>query len=132
MRRNFIDEAEEESEINITPMLDVVFIMLIFFIVTASFVKEDGLDVTKPDTPPQNVPTEKKNILIDIRNAGRIFVNGRSVDIRAVAPNIVRLKAENPEAKVVIRAVDDARNGDVVVVMNASREAGVPDISFAD
>ncbi len=131
--RRFVAEEEEESEINITPMLDVVFIMLIFFIVTASFVKEDGLDVTKPDTPPQNIQNEKKkNVLIDIRSAGRINVNGRSVDIRAVAPNVVRLKAENPEAKVVIRAADDARNGDVVEVMNASREAGVYDISFAD
>ncbi|MEM7283426.1 MAG: biopolymer transporter ExbD [Pseudomonadota bacterium] len=131
--RRFVAEEEEESEINITPMLDVVFIMLIFFIVTASFVKEDGLDVTKPDTPPQNIQNEKKkNVLIDIRSAGRININGRSVDIRAVAPNVVRLKAENPEAKVVIRAADDARNGDVVQVMNASREAGVYDISFAD
>lgn len=135
MRRNFVDQEEDSDEINITPMLDVVFIMLIFFIVTASFVKEDGLDVNRPDTPQTDVPPDpkKKNVVIDIRGGGRISVNGRSVDVRAIGPNIVRLRAENPEAKVILRPRDDARNGDIVTVMDAARAVGAGDsISFAD
>ena len=104
MRKNLFQAApEEEAEINLTPMLDVVFIMLIFFIVTASFVKESGLDVNRPDAPTA-VKKENANILVAIGANNEIWINRRRIDPRAVRPNIERLHAENPEGSVVIQA----------------------------
>ena len=94
---------EEESEINITPMLDVVFIMLIFFIVTATFVKEAGIEVNRPDAATA-VKQEKANILVAIGPNNDIWIDRRQVDIRSVRPNIERLHAENPQGSVVIQA----------------------------
>ena len=121
---------EDEQEINITPMLDVVFIMLIFFIVTASFVKESGIDVNKPDAATA-VAKEKANILIAIDSNGEIWIDRRIVDPRAVRANIERLHAENPQGTVVIQADDDARTGVLVQVMDAARLAGVYDVAIA-
>jgi len=121
---------EDEQEINVTPMLDVVFIMLIFFIVTASFVKESGIDVNKPQA--QTVqPKEQANIVIAIDAAGRIWIDRRQVDPRAVRANIERLHAENPQGTVVIQADAEARTHDLVRVMDAARLAGVYDIAIA-
>jgi len=122
--------TEEESEINITPMLDVVFIMLIFFIVTATFVKETGIDVNKPDAPTA-VVKKKANILIAIDANNNVWIERRRIDIRAVRPNIERLHAENPQGSVVIQADKDSRNELLVLVMDASRQAGVYNIALA-
>jgi biopolymer transport protein ExbD len=121
---------EEEQEINITPMLDVVFIMLIFFIVTASFVKESGIDVNKPEAATA-VAKEKANILIAIDANGEIWIDRRVIDPRAVRANIERLHAENPQGTVVIQADNDARTGVLVQVMDAARLAGVYDVAIA-
>jgi biopolymer transport protein ExbD len=121
---------EEEQEINITPMLDVVFIMLIFFIVTASFVKESGIDVNKPEAATA-VAKEKANILIAIDANGEIWIDRRVIDPRAVRANIERLHAENPQGTVVIQADNDARTGVLVQVMDAVRLAGVYDVAIA-
>ena len=123
-------QEEEEQEINITPMLDVVFIMLIFFIVTASFVKEAGIDVNKPEGQTA-VAKEKANILIAIDAEGAIWIDRRQVDPRAVRANIERLHAENPQGTVVIQADEDARTGVLVQVMDAARLAGVYDVAIA-
>ena len=123
-------QEEEETEINITPMLDVVFIMLIFFIVTASFVKESGIDVNKPSAQ-TSTAQEKANILIAIDAGGRIWIDRRQVDPRAVRANIERLHAENPQGTVVIQADEDARTGELVQVMDAARLAGVYDVAIA-
>ena len=121
---------DEEQEINITPMLDVVFIMLIFFIVTASFVKEAGIDVNKPEAQ-TSVAKEKANILIAIDASGNIWIDRRQVDPRAVRANIERLHSENPQGTVVIQADEDARTGVLVQVMDAARLAGVFDVAIA-
>ena len=94
---------DEESEIDLTPMLDVVFIMLIFFIVTASFIKEAGIDVNRPDAPMKPL-TESGSILIDIGENNEIWMGRRLVDPRAVRANIERMHAEDPNATVVIQA----------------------------
>ncbi|HBK17202.1 MAG TPA: biopolymer transporter ExbD, partial [Gammaproteobacteria bacterium] len=95
---------EDKSAINLTPMLDVVFIMLIFFIVTATFVKEVGLDVNQPDEDkPKTVDPDKKSIVVKITNRDRILIAQRDVDRRSVRANIERLHAENPEAPVIIQ-----------------------------
>ncbi len=121
---------DDEQEINITPMLDVVFIMLIFFIVTASFVKESGIDVNKPEAR-TSVAMEKANILIAIDAGGAIWIDRRQVDPRAVRANIERLHSENPQGTVVIQADKDARTGVLVQVMDAARMAGVYDVAIA-
>jgi biopolymer transport protein ExbD len=122
--------AEEESEINITPMLDVVFIMLIFFIVTATFVKESGIDVNRPDAATAT-KQEKANILIAIAANNTIWIDRRQIDIRSVRPNIERLHAENPQGSVVIQADKESKTDTLIQVMDASRQAGVYNVSIA-
>jgi biopolymer transport protein ExbD len=119
-----------DSEINLTPMLDVVFIMLIFFLVTATFVKETGLPVNQPEastTPDQPA----SNILITISDNNDIWIDSRLIDPRAVRANIERLRAENPEATVVVQPDKRSHNDTLVQVMNAAREAGIYDIALA-
>ena len=122
----------EESEIDLTPMLDVVFIMLIFFIVTASFVKEAGIDVNRPDAPSSNEPVENTNILIRINANDEIWIDRRLIDPRALRANIERLHAENPKGSVVIMADTKSTNKMLVSVMDSARQAGVYNISIAD
>ncbi|MEL7537646.1 MAG: biopolymer transporter ExbD [Pseudomonadota bacterium] len=135
MRRDIgksIAEDEEENEINLTPMLDVVFIMLIFFIVTASFVKESGIDVNKPpDADVQVKDDDKKNILVSINANDDIYIARRLIDKRAIRANIERLHAENPDGTVVIQAHVKSSNNALVEVMDASRRAGVYNVSIA-
>ena len=121
---------EEESEINMTPMLDVVFIMLIFFIVTASFVKEAGIEVNRPEAATA-VKKERANILVAISDKGEIWINKRRVDVRAVQANIERLHAENPQGTVVIQADQKATTDVLIKVMDSARAAGVFDVSIA-
>ena len=123
---------EEENEINLTPMLDVVFIMLIFFIVTASFVREAGLDVNRPDAPMTESKPEDANILVLINSNDEIWIDRRLVDPRAVRANIERLHAENPQGSVVIQANNKSTNKMLVEVMDSARLAGVYNISIAD
>ncbi len=130
--RRFLGSSNEEQEasVDITPMLDVVFIMLIFFIVTATFVKESGIDVNRPQAKTA-VVKEKANILIAIDAHNKIWINRREVDVRSVRPSIERLHAENPKGSVVIQADRDSTNEVLVQVMDASRLAGVYEIALA-
>jgi len=121
---------EEESEVNLTPMLDVVFIMLIFFIVTASFVKEAGIDISRPPAATAE-RKERGNILIAITNNDQIWIDRRQVDPRALRANIERLHAENPQGSVIIQADIESKNGLLVQVMDAARLAGVNNVSLA-
>jgi biopolymer transport protein ExbD len=124
--------ADEGDEINLTPLLDVVFIMLIFFIVTASFVKEAGIDVNRPDAPVTETKPEDANILIMIDANDDIWIDRRIIDPRAVRANIERLHAENPKGSVVIQPNKRSTNKMLVTIMDASRSAGVYNISIAD
>lgn len=126
--QNLVDE--EETTIDLTPMLDVVFIMLIFFIVTASFVKEAGIDVNRPEASTA-VKKDRANILVAISENNEIWINKRRVDERAVQANIERLYAENPQGSVVIQADRKAMTDTLIKVMDASRAAGVFDVSIA-
>ncbi|MCG6871491.1 MAG: biopolymer transporter ExbD [Gammaproteobacteria bacterium] len=128
MRRH--RKLADEAEINITPMLDIVFIMLIFFIVTTSFVKETGIDINRPSAN----TAEKKprgNVLIAINSNGEIWIAKRRVELRSVRANVERLHAENPEGSVVILADKDSKNGTLVEVMDQVRLAGVKNVSIA-
>ena len=129
MRRRRIHE-QDDTEVNVTPMLDVVFIMLIFFIVTASFVKEAGIDVNRPDAATAE-RKERGNILVAITENNQIWINKRQVDPRAVRANIERMHAENPQGSVVIQADENSKSGLIVQVMDAARLAGVYEVSIA-
>lgn len=131
MRKFIFHQAQEQdASVDITPMLDVVFIMLIFFIVTATFVKISGIEVDAPKAS-TTVVQEKANILIAIDANNKVWINRREVDMRALRPNIERLHAENPKGIVVIQADKMSRNEILVKVMDASRKAGVYDIALA-
>jgi biopolymer transport protein ExbD len=116
-------QEEDEADIDLTPMLDVVFIMLIFFIVTASFLREFGVEATKPPSV-QQTQTESKSIAIRIYSSGEIIIDGLSIDPRAVSAQIIRRKAENPESTIAILAGKRAKTELVVGVIDAAREAG--------
>ena len=121
---------QDEGEVNLTPMLDVVFIMLIFFIVTASFVKEAGIDISRPPAA-SSERKEQGNILVSITDGDQVWINRRQVDPRALRPNIERLHAENPQGSVIILADKQSNNGLLVQVMDAARLAGVSNVSLA-
>tara|TARA_B100001057_G_C22606851_1_gene855021 strand:+ start:364 stop:765 length:402 start_codon:yes stop_codon:yes gene_type:complete len=129
MRRNRVRQ-EEDADIDITPMLDIVFIMLIFFIVTATFVKESGIDVTRPDAETA-VKQNRVAILIAIRDNNEIWINRRQVDLASVRANVEKLHAENPQGGAVIQADREAQTGVLVEIMDQVRLAGVGAISIA-
>jgi biopolymer transport protein ExbD len=118
------------AEINMTPLIDMVFILLIFFIVTTSFVNETGVDVNRPSAETA-VNKELANIMVAITSSGEINISGRVVDRRALRANIERLHAENPEGSVIIIADKDARTGLLIEVMDQARLAGIANVSIA-
>ncbi|MFW5427091.1 MAG: ExbD/TolR family protein [Methylophagaceae bacterium] len=118
------------AEVNMTPLIDMVFILLIFFIVTTSFVKETGVDVSRPSAKTA-VKKEKANILIAIKPNGEVWIDKRQVDRRAVRANVERLHAENPEGSVIILADKEAKTGLLIEVMDQARLAGVASVSIA-
>jgi len=125
MRRVSRRKQEDDTKIDITPMLDVVFIMLIFFIVTASFIKESGAKVTKPaaDTFEKK---PKATILIAINDKDEIWLDRRKLDPRAVKANLVRLRAENPEGEVILQADEESTGETLLKVIEALKDAGIP------
>jgi biopolymer transport protein ExbD len=122
---------EEESQIDLTPMLDVVFIMLIFFIVTATFIDETTIAVQRPPTTDQPPSLENKNIVFSVSSSGDISLAGRRIDIRSIRANVVRLRAENPEAKVIVSIDSKAKSEVYIRISDQAREAGIYDISLA-
>ena len=129
-KRRHTETESEESDIDITPMLDIVFIMLIFFIVTTSFVKESGVTVSRPSAQTA-VEQKGNNILVAIKPNGEIWIDRRAIDVRAVRANVERLKAENPEGAVIIQADEYSNTGLLVKVMDQVRLAGVSNISIS-
>ncbi|MEO1172580.1 MAG: biopolymer transporter ExbD [Myxococcota bacterium] len=122
--------AGGESEVDITPMLDVVFIMLIFFIVTASFVKEAGVNVNRPKAETAETRASA-SILIAITSNDEVWIDKKAVDIRAVRAIIERLRQENPKGTVVIQADRDSKNGLLVKVVDAAKMAGAPEVAIS-
>lgn len=129
-RRSRLLRRTEGVEINMAPLIDMVFILLIFFLVTTSFVKEAGIDVQRP-TAATAQPKEKGNIMVAVTSQGRIFIENRQVDIRSVRPLMERFRAENPEASVVILADERSQTGLVIQVLDQCRLAGIKEVSIA-
>ena len=140
--RRYSQQAEEEPGIDLTPMLDVVFIMLIFFIVTSSFIKESGIEVNRPQADSAS-SQDKGNILIAVTADGQVWLDKQVVDVRSVRAHVQRMRQEQPEGVVVVQADQDARTGLVVQadqdartglvvqVMDQARLAGVDDVVLA-
>lgn len=128
MRRHH--DTSEEAEINITPMLDIVFIMLIFFIVTTSFVKEFGIDMSRPSNQPPKTEKLSDVVFVKIDDSGQIFVKDRLTDIRAVRANIESCLALMPDASVVVAASRNSDAGILVRVVDQARVAGAGQVSL--
>ena len=121
---------DEESDINLTPMLDVVFIMLIFFIVTATFIKQAGIDVYRPDA----MTAEKKptvSVLVAVSELGDIWIDKKRVDPTAVRAHIERIHAENPKGGLVVQADRKSKNEKVMAVLQAAKAAGITQVAIA-
>ena len=131
MRKIAKQQDQDGAEIDLTPMLDVVFIMLIFFIVVASFIKEAGVEVNRPDDNQPDDPEDSISIVVEVASDNQIWMENRRVDIRAVRANIQRLLAEDPEAPVTIKVEKGAEAGIVVDVADAARESGVAAVNWA-
>ncbi|MDT8320868.1 MAG: biopolymer transporter ExbD [Xanthomonadales bacterium] len=130
MRRRH--RIEDEAEINITPMLDIVFIMLIFFIVTTSFVKEKGLEVSRPsNAPPKEVQQEKGPIVVRIDASSLISLKGRLLEPRAVQANLEREKAEKPNSPLIVAAHPEADTESLVTILDAAQAVGIGSVSVA-
>lgn len=121
---------DDEADINLTPMLDVVFIMLIFFIVTATFIKQAGIQVTRPEAlTGEQKPTIA--MLIAISPNGEIWIDKKRVDPAAVRAHIERLHAENPKGGLVIQADKQSTNEKLMAVLNAARAAGLREVAIS-
>ena len=130
MRLGRRQSQQEEAQIDLTSMLDIVFIMLIFFIVTSSFVRESGVEVNRPQA--SNVVSQKDaGIFVAITSANDIFIDKRVVDVERVQATLEHLLLEQPDASLVIQADEHAYNGTVVKVMDAAKGAGVKNIALA-
>ena len=122
--------ARKPLELNIAPLIDMVFILLIFFLVTTSFVRETGVTVDRPSAATAG-SREKAGILIGVTAEGRIFMDKREIDLRAVRTAVERAMAENPGSDVVIVADRNSRTGLAIGVMDACRLAGATEVSIA-
>ncbi len=130
MKQRHALRQKSSSEINMTPMIDIVFILLIFFLVTTSFVKETGVDVNRPSAQSAE-RQERGNILIAITVNGEIWIENHLVDIRAVRANVERMLAENPEAAAIVTADKESTTGLLVEVVDQARLAGISNVSIA-
>ncbi|MEM1114109.1 MAG: biopolymer transporter ExbD [Pseudomonadota bacterium] len=130
MRDRKRDGDGDEAQIDLTPMLDVVFIMLIFFIVVASFLKEAGIEVNRPDSNENEPPPDATSIVVTITGDDQIWMENRRIDIRAVRANIARLLASDPEQPFTVKTEPGATAGTLLEVGDAAREAGVKQVNW--
>ena len=123
---------QDEAEINMTPMLDIVFIMLIFFIVTTSFIKEKGLEVSRPSSaPPKQVEQKKGPIVLKIDGSSNITLKGRLLERKAVQANLEREKAEKPDSTLIVAAHPDAETDALVTILDAAKAVDIASVSVA-
>ena len=133
MRRRATRRGNDQADVNMTPMLDIVFILLIFFIVTATFLQEQGIDMRPP--PPSDTPPEESNpvILIQVDNENRVFVNQDPTSALRVLAAVSRIRAEQPNSAVLIEVSDEAEHGTIVSILDEMRANSIPvSISRAD
>ncbi len=130
MFRKHVKDQNSAAALNITPLIDMVFILLVFFAVNASFVKEAGVEVDRPSAK-SAVSQDKANILIAITKQGQVWIDQKRVDVRSVRGHVERLHAENPEGSVVILADEASETGLVIGVLDQARLAGIENVAIA-
>jgi biopolymer transport protein ExbD len=130
-RRRSASDHDSSHGIDLAPMLDFVINLLIFFIITAVFVKEAGLTVNRPTSFEQQDKNDKESIQIQVLNTGEIWIDGRAVDVRAVRANVERMSAVSPDSGVLILADEQAPTGTVVEVADQARLGGIYNITFS-
>jgi biopolymer transport protein ExbD len=128
--RRTLRGGDKGVEINMGPLIDMVFLLLIFFVVTTSFVKETGIDVSRSTASTAEVK-EHGNIMIGVTETGDVYMEGKKVDVRSVRSLVERALAEDPESGVVVVADKNSETGDVVKVMDQCRLAGAKNVSLA-
>lgn len=121
--------GEEHIDLNLTPLIDMVFILLIFFMVTASFVRESGVDVERPVA--QSGEAKNPSVIVSIDAANTVWVDNQSLDVRSVKAWMTRFLSEAPEGVVIISADTHSRTGVMIQVLDSCREAGVKNVSVA-
>lgn len=131
MRRRTEQNHESSHGIDLAPMLDFVINLLIFFIITAVFVKEAGLNVNRPTSFEQQDKNDDESIQIQVLNTGEIWIDGRAVDVRAVRANVERMSAVNPDSGVLVLASEEAPTGAVVEVVDQVHLGGIYNITFS-
>ena len=124
--------SEQSADIDMTPMLDIVFIMLIFFIVTTSFIKESGININRPAKPTKPIEIEVLTFKINIDQNDVITIEDREIDFRAVGANIERIKAQDPEAVVIVVIDPDSTTDIMIKVVDAARQAGIDIVNVAN
>ncbi|MDG2319186.1 MAG: biopolymer transporter ExbD [Rhodospirillaceae bacterium] len=130
MGARLAQKEKDEAAVDMTPMLDIVFIMLIFFIVTATFVKQSGLEVIRP--PAETAEDQRRvSILIAVGDGGEVWMDNKEVDVRSVRAGVEKLLAENPLGSVVIQADTKSKSGILMQVMDQVRQAGAPGTAIA-
>lgn len=130
MRHSHTEQETTAASVNLTPLIDMVFILLIFFLVTASFTKESGIDVDRP-TAQTTVRQEQASLIISITREGEIWIDNKQVDIRSIRAHIEQLHAQNPEGTVIIMADKNALTGTTVAVLDQVRLSGVNNVAIA-
>lgn len=130
MRKRNREADADEAQIDLTPMLDVVFIMLIFFIVVASFLKEAGIEMNRPEANNNPPDPDATSISVTITGDDQIWMENRRIDIRAARANIARLLASDPEQSFSVKTEQGASAGVLLEVADAAREAGVKQVNW--
>jgi len=130
MSRKHRHIIEDETEVDMTPMLDIVFIMLIFFIVTTSFIKEAGIEITRPNNNQSEAPPNPTSpIVIRINDTGDVSLGGRLIDVAAVQANVETARSKKPKAAVIVMVSESARTGILVRVVDQAKQAGVGQVT---
>ncbi len=130
MRSRHVQEQNAAASVNLTPLIDMVFILLIFFLVTASFTKESGIEVDRP-TASTATRQEQGSLIIGVSKTGEIWIEDQAVDIRSIRAHVERLHAQNPEGTVIILADKESSTGVTVNVLDQVRLAGVTNVAIA-
>ena len=123
-------ESEAEDDVNVTPLLDIVFIMLIFFIVTSTFIKEPGIDPTRPKVELQEAQ-KKVSILVAISADDEIYINNEQVDISELGFHIRELRKETPKGSAVVQADIESRSETLIQVLQEVKDAGIQDVAVS-
>jgi len=130
MRKSHAEAEYEPVHINVVPLIDVMFFLVLFFVSTTSFVRESGIDINRPTAQTAVVPG-KDSLLVSITRSGEIWIENQQVDIRLVRAHVERMHAENPAATVIVIADREAQTGTVVEVMDQARLAGISNVAIA-